>query len=160
MALYLDPSHLAAMTAHAESTYPEECCGLLLGRVMANALGDETPTDSKQVVEVRSLTNTWSPDQAPDSDQNLSKNRRYWIAPADMLAAMRDARTRNLDIIGVYHSHPDHPSEPSECDRQLAWPDYSYLIIAVHQGHAHTWQSWTLDDHQTFQSENIKNMSN
>jgi proteasome lid subunit RPN8/RPN11 len=146
------------MTDHAERTYPEECCGLLVGR---------GPVGEKVVVEVRSLENTWTPtmssataavDATQDGDRAgpaLSKARRYWIDPEAMLAVLRDARRRDLDIIGIYHSHPDHPSVPSECDRQLAWPGYSYVIISVQQGQSQTCQSWSLDDAHHFQAERL-----
>lgn len=148
MSLRLDTRHLQAIKTHAERTYPEECCGLLLGTVQAGA---------KHLVEVRAIDNTWSPQAAEDLTDapSLTKSRRYWIAPEALLATMRDARSRNLEVIGVYHSHPDHPAMPSECDRRLAWQQYSYLIVSVRQGHAIECYSWTLDDQHTFQSEPI-----
>lgn len=110
----------------------------------------------KTLVEIRSLDNAWTPDVAAElATQTLTKSRRYWIAPAAMLAAMRHARNRSLEIIGIYHSHPDHPAVPSEYDRQLAWQQYSYLIVSVEQGHAQLCQSWVLDDDDRFQSESL-----
>jgi proteasome lid subunit RPN8/RPN11 len=72
-----------------------------------------------------------------------------------MLMAMREARNCSLEIIGIYHSHPDHPAVPSECDRQLAWPQYSYIIVSVAQGYAAESKSWILDDTHQFQPEPI-----
>lgn len=176
MTLYLDPDQLQAILDHAESTYPEECCGLLVG--LHRSLEGTAP--EKVVVAVKSFDNAWTPtvyapDVIVDSDAtadppmdrlsntappqplaaDLDKTRRYWISPADLLATMREAREQGLEIIGVYHSHPDHPSVPSESDRQMAWPSYSYVIVSVHQGCAQTWESWTLDDNHDFQAESI-----
>jgi proteasome lid subunit RPN8/RPN11 len=72
-----------------------------------------------------------------------------------MLIAMRDARDRGMDIIGIYHSHPDHPASPSECDRQLAWPQYSYVILSIERGEVRELYSWQLDDYHQFQPEEL-----
>ena len=145
MVLKLDSPHLQTIAAHAESTYPEECCGLLLGTVNA--------TDTI-IVAVKSTENAWSAD-AIDIGEPLNKTRRYEIAPEFMLAAMREGRDRNLAIVGIYHSHPDQPAVPSECDRQLAWQHYSYVIVSVEQGVAIEWRSWRLDANHQFQPEEI-----
>jgi proteasome lid subunit RPN8/RPN11 len=76
-----------------------------------------------------------------------------------MLKAQKDARDRNLDIIGIYHSHPDHPAVPSEFDRAIAWQRYSYVIVSVQQGKTCDLQSWSLDDNCQFQSEEILTLS-
>lgn len=151
--LQLARHHLEAIHAHAESTYPEECCGLLLGTSDLNG---------KTVVAVQATVNAWTMadniagDRAGDGKltaANFTKTRRYAIAPADLLATMRAHPDR--DIVGIYHSHPDRAAVPSECDRQLAWPQYSYLIAAVHQGRVVDALSWCLDDYQQFQSEEM-----
>jgi proteasome lid subunit RPN8/RPN11 len=85
-----------------------------------------------------------------------------------MLKAQKDARDseallrsadRNLDIIGIYHSHPDHPAVPSEFDRAIAWSQYSYIIVSVQQGKACDLKSWSLDDDHQFQPEEILTLS-
>lgn len=113
--------------------------------------------DRKTLVELRAVENTWDNQLSEDStiQASLPKSRRYWIAPEDMLAAMRYAHSHALDVIGVYHSHPDHPAIPSECDRQLAWQQYSYVIVSVEQGTAKDCRSWALDDRHQFQPEDI-----
>ena len=148
VALKITPDHLVAMTAHAEKTYPDECCGLLLGTVE----GDE-----RVLVELRALNNAWDEAVATEygAKTSLNKTRRYWIDPKDMLVAMQDARTRGLDVIGVYHSHPNAPATPSECDRQNAWPYYSYIILSVDRGTVRDYLSWHLDEHHQFQSEAV-----
>ncbi|PSB29415.1 Mov34/MPN/PAD-1 family protein [Stenomitos frigidus] len=149
MSLTLHADHLQAVKAHAARTYPEECCGLLLGTIAA---------DQKAVHDVYEVSNLWTVDAANELNDNtaLTKTRRYWIAPEDMLAGMREARRRSLEIIGIYHSHPDYPAIPSECDRALAWSQYSYLIVSVEQGTAKDCRSWTLNDQQSFEPEVIQ----
>lgn len=136
------------MRSQAEHAYPNECCGLLLGTVSSH-------TNVAQAVWA--TTNDWSEAVATtlEEDTALTQTRRYWVSPQAMLAAMRDARRRNLDIIGVYHSHPDHPAHPSECDRRLAWPQYSYLIFSVQQGVVDRFLSWRLNDNHQFEPETI-----
>jgi proteasome lid subunit RPN8/RPN11 len=73
-----------------------------------------------------------------------------------MLQTQKAARNRNLNIIGIYHSHPNYPAIPSEWDRIYAWPEYSYVILSVQNTQAGELQSWTLDDHHQFQAETIE----
>lgn len=145
------------MQTHAESTYPEECCGLLLGQ-----LSD----DEKILIEVLPTENSWDVDaaeafQAVEGSAQLdtTKRTRYSIAPEAMLKAQKDARDRNLNIIGIYHSHTDHPAIPSEFDRAIAWQQYSYVIVSVQQGKAIDLRSWSLDDEHQFQPEEILTLS-
>ncbi|MBW4579062.1 MAG: M67 family metallopeptidase [Tildeniella nuda ZEHNDER 1965/U140] len=149
MSLTLPADRLQAIHAHAERTYPEECCGLLLGTIAA---------DKRVVHDVYEVLNAWDTDAAHQLNDNaaFTKTRRYWIAPEDMLAGMREARRRNLEIIGIYHSHPDYPAVPSECDRAIAWSQYSYLIVSVEQGIAKDVRSWTLNEQHLFESEAIQ----
>ena len=142
------------MNAHAESTYPEECCGLLLGHIK----GDE-----KTLIEILSTENSWGEEvtdtfqwvEGSAGERKSSKRNRFSIAPKVMLKAQKDARDRNLNIIGIYHSHTDHPAVPSEFDRVIAWSQYSYIIVSVRQGSACDLRSWSLDDNHQFQPEEI-----
>ena len=151
MILQLLPEHLQIIRSHAESTYPDECCGIILGHAMS---------EGKTVVEVIPTENAWNTEAAdfPDDDTTESQRRRYAIAPQVMLKAQRAARDRSLNIIGIYHSHPDAPAIPSECDRLYAWPEYSYIIVSVQKGKADTLLSWSLDDNHQFQPEVIQNI--
>lgn len=142
----------------AAAALPYECCGLLLGKAMADESGDRAIA----VQDLWPAPNDWErladePFRALDPlpAQDTSLERRYAIAPETFLAAMRAARSHQLDIIGVYHSHPQQPAIPSEFDRACAWPDYSYLILSVRGDRVVDWQSWRLDDHQQFQTEAI-----
>uniref|UniRef100_A0A832M3C3 M67 family peptidase n=1 Tax=Oscillatoriales cyanobacterium SpSt-402 TaxID=2282168 RepID=A0A832M3C3_9CYAN len=155
MSLILRVDHLKAMRSHAEQAYPNECCGLMLGTFAQPSL--------KHLIEVRAVENAWDEHVArdveacdADDDLPLSKSHRYWVNPQEMLTVMREARSRNLDIIGIYHSHPDHPAVPSECDRRLAWQQYSYIIISVQQGMAQDLQNWHLNEAHQFQPEAIE----
>jgi proteasome lid subunit RPN8/RPN11 len=111
LSLRLGPTAWAALRAHAESGYPLEVCGLLLGR------GDEV----REAHPCRNL-NT---ERARD---------RYQMDPADQLRLEKDARARGLDVLGYYHSHPDHPADASATDLALSWEGVHYLIVAVQQG--------------------------
>ncbi|HEY9618776.1 MAG TPA: M67 family metallopeptidase [Crinalium sp.] len=161
MALHLSPDQIQHIRHHAESTYPDECCGLLLGQIEP---GESNAESNSVVVEARSLPNAWVDSIADElsalgnvpTTHGLTKSRRYWIDPKDMLEAQRYARDRHLTIVGIYHSHPDNPAVPSECDRVLAWPEYSYLIVSVPKGNAKDLLSWKLDDGHQFQSEPIR----
>jgi len=159
MALSLTSDQLQQISTHAERTYPEECCGLLIGQIDRT-----TPSAPKTVLEVWQVPNAWNSEIAEElaaalanTDQQLrfAKTDRYWIDPRDMLTAQRYARDRQLNIIGIYHSHPDHPAVPSECDRRLAWTQYSYLIVSVQQGVANLTQCWHLDETHQFQPEEL-----
>lgn len=148
MVLNICASDIQSIRTHAANTYPEECCGLLLGKVN---------NDQKSVVAVVSTENAWNA-EAPewqDDAINHGKIDRYAIAPQEMLNIQREARDRNLDIIGIYHSHPNHPAIPSECDRIYAWQHYSYIIVSVNNGECDDLQNWSLDDCHQFQPEAI-----
>ncbi|AKG20829.1 Mov34/MPN/PAD-1 family protein [Calothrix sp. 336/3] len=148
--------HLQIIYNHGESAYPEECCGLLLGYIQEG---------KKTVVEVIPTKNAWqgeaenfsgkSTDKAQGTPE--SQRRRYAIAPQTMLQVQKQAREKSLEIIGIFHSHPDYPSIPSEFDRLYAWQGYSYVITSIHQGKRWDIHSWVLDDNQQFQEEIIEN---
>ncbi|ARV60465.1 hypothetical protein BZZ01_19120 [Nostocales cyanobacterium HT-58-2] len=149
--IQLSPQHLQTICTHAETTYPDECCGIIVGYLTS---------EGKTVVEIMPTENAWNAETAadfPGEKTSLSKRRRYAIAPLVMLQAQKEARDRKLDIIGIYHSHTDHPAIPSEFDRQCAWQEYSYIIVSVHSGKAGDMRSWILDDNHQFQQELIEN---
>jgi proteasome lid subunit RPN8/RPN11 len=108
----LPGSAQASIRRCAESAYPHEGCGVLIG-------GHE-----KEAVVVQEAT----------SGHNLWAARlgdRYELDPADILAADRRARARGLDVVGFWHSHPDHPARPSQFDSDRSWVDYAYLIVST-----------------------------
>lgn len=125
------------MKQHAESEYPNECCGFLFGR--------ETG-DYRNISELMPVANHKKGD----------RRRRFMIAPADYRLAEVYAEREDLLLLGVYHSHPDHPAEPSEHDRSVALPFFSYVIISVKEGRAETVRSWRLDDDRNFDEETVE----
>jgi proteasome lid subunit RPN8/RPN11 len=111
------------MVAHAESTYPNECCGVMLGRI---------EDDKKSVTIAQPLENVSAGSQAA----------RYELRPGDLLAADREARRLKLDLIGIYHSHPDCGAYFSETDLKNSCPWYSFVVLSVQNGkfdHANSW---------------------
>lgn len=147
--------HLEMIAAHGEECYPQECCGVLLGRVE----GDEVV-----LLEVVWTENGWNEEMAERLEEmgmgGKTKRERYCVAPQTLLKLQKDARSRDLQIIGFYHSHPDHPAIPSECDRLLAWPDYHYMIVSVIQGRATELNNWVLGANGQFQPSPLANILN
>lgn len=130
MILRIAPAVLEAIRRAAEAAYPLEGCGLLIGTAGSNG-------------EARVRRHE------PVRNQRVEAGRgsnRYEIAPADFLAAEKRLRGKALDILGTYHSHPDHPARPSEYDREHAWPWYRYLIVSVSGGVAGDARVWQLAD--------------
>lgn len=144
--------HLEIIVAHAQACYPQECCGVLLGEVEG------------VVVEVVRTENGWNEEMAERLEEmgigGKTKRERYCIAPQTLLKLQKDAHSRHLQIVGFYHSHPDHPAIPSECDRLLAWPDYHYIIVSVIQGQATSIKSWVLAADGQFQPSPLENILN
>lgn len=122
---------------HGEEAYPQEGAGLLLGH-----LDGET----RFVERILPLQNTFAVEQ---------RHHRYMITPEDMILAEEQAEEMGLEIIGVFHSHPDHPAQPSEFDRERALPWYSYLISSVHQQGTLESRSWRLSDDRIFTEEKL-----
>jgi len=89
-----------------------------------------------------------------DNEREDSRHNRFLIAPEAVLAAHKEARSAGLDIVGYYHSHPDHPARPSELDRENAWPGLSYVILSVQAGKVAEVRTWRLtDDRERFEEE-------
>ncbi len=140
--LTLVPSAAAAIAAHAEATYPDECVGLLLGRLEGTR---------KLVVEAFPVENRWNGQvQLSPNDDPTSRRDRFYLDPRDYLRADRAAMARGLEIVGCYHSHPDAPATPSERDRvgaqAIGGSAFAFVIQAVRQGHAAEVTSWLLVD--------------
>ena len=130
-----------AIRRHAERDYPEESCGVLLGR---------TEGDTRVVVETRACTNARAGEGTYD---------RYAIAPRELIAAQREARERGLAIIGFYHSHPDHPAQPSATDiAEAHWPACVYVIVSVDAGSSKELAAYLLkgeEEERRFATESI-----
>jgi proteasome lid subunit RPN8/RPN11 len=129
MTLRVSEGLLTEIRRQGEDAYPAECCGALVGRVQESG--------SKEVVRL-----------APAVNRRTDDPHRYLIAPDDLRRLEAGLRVEGLDIVGYYHSHPDHPAVPSGYDTEHAWPWYSYLIVRVERGRGREAASWTLDDEQ------------
>jgi proteasome lid subunit RPN8/RPN11 len=139
--LRLPAALLERIREHGRMAYPEECCGVMLGRI-------DRASGRTEVVRLVAQEN---------QREDEHRHNRYLISPEAVLRADREARTAGLEIVGYYHSHPDHPSRPSDFDRDHAWPDQSYLIVAVAGGQPATAQSWRLrDDRSAFEEETVE----
>ena len=149
----LIPGHLAEkIRAHGAETYPYECCGALLGRdsglIKDYAIDERGIQVAREVLGLFPLAN-----RNGDSPRN-----RFMVTAEDVRTADLAAQSQGLEIVGWYHSHPDHAARPSEFDRAHAWPWYSYVIVSVLQGAAMDMTSWRLnDDRQEFSPEAIEN---
>lgn len=126
-----------AMLADAVQAFPDECCGFLFGQEDDN--GHRTIT-SIQVVN-----------NAKEGD----KRRRFVIAPLDYIKAEQFADESGSTLLGVYHSHPNHPAIPSEHDRVAAQPFFSYVIVSVLEGNIGPVRSWRLNDEAQFEEESV-----
>jgi proteasome lid subunit RPN8/RPN11 len=123
---------------HAKETYPEECSGVMVGMDVG---------EMKIVVDVWRAENTFEEDE---------RGHRFLIDPKEYIAFEKRAGERDMDILGVYHSHPDHPAEPSDYDREHAWPGWSYVIASVSENGVEDMRSWLLrDDRSGYEDEPI-----
>ena len=123
----------AAIRTHGQQTYPHECCGALVGR-------------GNHVSTAVALENTT--EEGP--------RRRFLVRASDYREAERRAVELGGELLGFYHSHPDHPARPSQYDREHAWPWYSYIIVSVAKGKAQEMTSWRLsDDRSEYACEEI-----
>lgn len=135
--LVISPRHLQTIGRHATASYPDECCGVLIGRALE---------DATVVERVLSVGN----------ERQDSRHNRFLISPETILAAQKEARGLGLDIVGYYHSHPDHPARPSDFDREHAWPWVSYLIVSLQGRKVVDTRSWRLrEDRESFDEEAI-----
>lgn len=122
---------------HAKEAYPHECCGFLIGKDMRD----------KKV---------WSVERGTNLNTERA-NDRYVIDPQEFNFVDKIARTQGLDILGFYHSHPDHPDTPSEFDRENGQPGYSYIIVSVQNGTEFSMKSWIFNKmDEPFKKERLK----
>ena len=141
MTLHITTRDYQALQQHAEQAYPEECCGVLVGMLAA---GD------RRVLRVLPCQNIRSADA----------HKRYEIDPAELVRVQREARDSGMEILGFYHSHPDHPAQPSSTDLAHAhWIGYSYVITSVNRGQATETRSFLLagtkEEDKNFSKEDL-----
>jgi proteasome lid subunit RPN8/RPN11 len=133
MALALEQGVAEAIRQHGAATYPNECCGALIGR-------------EGRVTATYALPNTT--EEGP--------RRRFLVRPDDYREAEKQARHAGGDLLGFYHSHPDHPARPSQYDLDHAWPFFSYIIVSVRAGAPEDMTTSRLrEDRSTFDQEDL-----
>ena len=136
MSLYINATAREQIIHDALGTFPDECCGFLYGSESDEA---RTVTDIQVVVN------------AKDGD----KRRRFEIKPFDYIRAERYAEENDLLLLGIYHSHPNHPSIPSEHDRVAAQPYFSYVIVSIYDTKYRSLRSWRLNEDAQFEEETV-----
>jgi len=130
MTLRIRRQLLNEIRCHGEESFPDECCGFLIG----------TRTDAAKTVEdVRRTAN----------EMATSRQTRFLISPEAYMDAEKHAQQKGWQVLGFYHSHPNHPARPSAHDLEQAWPWYSYLIVSVQEGRAEEVTSWVMKDDRT-----------
>ncbi len=133
--LAISKALLERIHAHGEESYPEEGAGFLIG-------------SEGKVEKILTLKN---------AREDAARHNRFLITPEDYLKAELTADNLGLSLIGVFHSHPDHPNRPSEYDREWAQPFFSYIITTVNEGKAIESRSWRLlEDRSKFEEETIQ----
>ncbi len=138
MSLLIDASLLDKIHKNGETAYPDEGAGFLLGTIAG------------KYKTIERLFPVQNARQKPD------RYNRYLLTPEDFLAAELEAAKKGLEILGVFHSHPDHPNQPSAYDLEWALPHLSYIITSVMQGNATESLSWVLsEDRSKFLSEEL-----
>ena len=132
-------AQLNEIREHGVRDYPYECCGLLLGRYTENG---------KVVTEIYPISN---------AREESAKRNRFLIMPEELMRGERYAASRDLEIVGFYHSHPDSPAVPSNYDLEHAWPTYSYIIVSTRADQATDLFSWEQEpDRSRFNEEEIQ----
>jgi proteasome lid subunit RPN8/RPN11 len=153
MIVLLTSDQVRFILHYAAESYPLECCGLLLG-IHQSVDGAETNI----VQDVYPTPNVWE-ESLSDIEQSgcfaETSHRRYRIEPTAMLQAQQYARAKAIDVIGIYHSHPNASAIPSEWDRAWAWPQYSYVIVSLKDGVAKDIKSWSLNPDHNFLAEKL-----
>ncbi len=121
---------LVKLQSHGERTYPEECCGILVGTI-----NDDDPI-VREVIEI-------------DNSQEENRRRRFFVTPEQYRRSEELADQRGMTLLGFYHSHPDHPAFPSAFDTDHALPWFTYVIVSVLHGHAGKVTAWLLQESRT-----------
>ena len=133
MPLRLNGGVADAIRRHGAETYPDECCGALIGR-------------DGEVIATYALPNTT--EEGP--------RRRFLVRPDDYRQAEKEARAAGGDLLGFYHSHPDHPARPSQYDLDHAWPFFWYVIVSIQQARPENMTVWRLaDDRSQFREATL-----
>jgi proteasome lid subunit RPN8/RPN11 len=134
--IHIEPDAWREMVAHAQATYPNECCGAMLG---TSGTPGANGGAEKAVSIALPLENAYTGE----------RGSRYELRPEDLLRADKEARSRKLDLVGIYHSHPDCDAYFSETDLKNSCPWYSFVVLSISNGAFHHANSWLPDAEQT-----------
>ena len=121
---------------HAKESYPEECAGAIVGM---------------DTGEMKVVVGVWRAENTHEDE----RSRRFLIDPLVYMKLEQQANERDIDVLGIYHSHPDHPAEPSEYDREHAWPNFSYIIASVSSEQVEDMRSWVLKEDRSGYDEEL-----
>jgi proteasome lid subunit RPN8/RPN11 len=139
VSLVIPKEILRGIHLNGQQYYPEEGAGLMLGKLEG---------DRKQVMSLLPIAN---------AREDSARHNRYLLTPHQYLHGELEAARLGLDVVGVFHSHPDHPNQPSEFDREWAMPVFFYLITSIYAGKAVESRSWLLgEDRQSFYEEELE----
>ncbi|HZW57377.1 MAG TPA: M67 family metallopeptidase [Nitrososphaerales archaeon] len=139
--IFIDQILLDSMFSHAVSTFPEECCGLMIG-----GFGEDA--SNKKVSSIKQIKNTY---------EQSERYHRYTIDPKEYMETEIEVQNRGEEIVGIYHSHPNAPAKPSKFDQGYAWPTLSYIVIEVRDRKPINVTSWILkEDRSEFLPEDLK----
>ncbi len=138
MKIKLAKQALDEIRSHAEEDYPNECCGFFFG----------SEKNFRKMTHIKRVKNI----------QSENRKRRFRIDPDEYRRAERFADQHELDFLGIYHSHPEHPAIPSEHDRSVALPFFSYIIVSVTGGKSVRVRSWRLNESQQFDEEELEEL--
>lgn len=136
--ILINEERIEEIKRHGEQTFPYECCGLLVGKF--NGDGE------KEVLETFPIEN---------AREAEAQHNRSLIPPKDLMQGEKYARGKGLEVVGNYHSHPDHPARPSEFDLEHALPVWSYIIVSVMKGSAEDVRSWEMENDRSKFNEEI-----
>ena len=141
--LVLTAAQAQQIEEEGAQTYPNECCGILIGRDVSDG------TCTRRINErLEPMQNVFDEAQ---------QKRRFAVDPLALMKAEKSAAAEDTLVVGFYHSHPDHPARPSEYDREHAWPFYSYVIVAITKGKAADMTSWVLNETtEQFEKQEIR----
>jgi proteasome lid subunit RPN8/RPN11 len=159
--LRIEYADYEALRAHGEETYPNECCGVLLGKNVAGEGDSAAAMNGAAAVNGAAAINMVQQIVRAGNTRTDSAHNRYNIAPQELVKIQRQARGMGLDIVGFYHSHPDHPAQWSKTDiAEAHWLGCSYIITSIEQGKAATTNSFLLrgtgEDDKKFEDEAIQ----
>jgi proteasome lid subunit RPN8/RPN11 len=135
--ILLDSRIRQLLAEDAVATFPDECCGFLFGR--------EETDGTRLVIDILAV----------DNSKEGDKRRRFEISPQDYMTAEQHAFDHDWTLLGIYHSHPNHPAIPSEHDRVAAQPFFSYVIISVMDREIADFRSWLLNEQFQFEEEQV-----